>query len=365
MLHPSQRPRPYLVLLGLLVALASPATALGQPRRPCTATRGPSPAARCAPARLFAPNSVWNAALAPGAAIDPTSPALVAGLVSEVAKEERLGWGPWIDTTRSSPIYRVGAHVRRVRVRLDNPTASWRAPLQRSFKAVPIPANAVPAVGPDAHMTIWQPATDNLWEFFETRKLADGWHAAWGGAIQHVSRSPGYYTNHSWPGAQSFWGATATSLPVAAGTITIAELLRGHIDHALAVDLPYPRAGIYSWPAQRTDGTGVGSDAIPEGAHLRLDPRLDLSRLNLPPLVRMMAVAVQRYGMVVRDQTHHAVGFFIEDPRPSGSIPLFYGSNGLPSPTGFFEGRYPGPLLASFPWSSLQVLKMHLHANAG
>jgi hypothetical protein len=350
-LHPFQLRRAIFVLPALLSALLVPATAFGHQRRHS--------------ARLFARNSVWNAPLAWGARVDPSSPRLVAGLLAEVAKEERLGWGPWIDTTASTPIYRVGAHVRRVRVRLDNPTASWRAPLQASFDAVPIPVNAEPATGPDAHMTIWQPATDKLWEFFEARKLADGWHAAWGGSIQHVSRSPGYYTEHSWPGAQSFWGATATSLPVAAGTIRIDELLRGHIDHALAVDLPYPRAGVFSWPAQRTDGTGVGSDAIPEGTHLRLDPRLDLSRLDLPPLVRMMAVAAQRYGMVVRDQTHHAIGFFIEDPRPSGSIPLFYGSDGLPSPTGFYEGRYPGPLLASLPWSSLQVLKMHLHANAG
>jgi hypothetical protein len=310
---------------------------------------------------LVEPSSVWNALLSSTAALDPSSGALSAGLVTEVAKEQQLGWGPWISVTSwSTPIYRVGALQPTVKVQLDNPTAAWRAPLQEAFNAVPIPVDAKPADGSDAHMTVWQPSTDKLWEFYQARKLADGWHASWGGAIANVSQSPGYYTVNSWPGAQSFWGATATSLPVAAGTITIDELVQGHIDHALAVDLPYPRAGAYSWPAQRSDGTGTALDAIPEGAHLRLDPNLDLSRLTMSPLVRLMAVAAQRYGMIVRDQTHHAIGFFIEDPRPSGRLSLFYSSNGAISPTGFFAGRYPTSLLASFPWSSLQVLRMDL-----
>ena len=63
-------------------------------------------------------------------------------------------------------------------------------------------------------MTIWQPKTDTLWEFWQASKQSDGWHASWGGAIKHVSQSRGYYTTNSWPGlSQPNWGATATSLP--------------------------------------------------------------------------------------------------------------------------------------------------------
>jgi hypothetical protein len=39
-------------------------------------------------------------------------------------------------------------------------------PVCQTFESVPIPANAVPASGPDVHMTVWQPFTDRLWEFF-------------------------------------------------------------------------------------------------------------------------------------------------------------------------------------------------------
>ena len=37
------------------------------------------------------------------------------------------------------------------------------------------------------------------------------------------------------------------------------------------------RAGVFSWPAQRTDGLLDSPDAIPEGARFRLDPNLDIA----------------------------------------------------------------------------------------
>jgi hypothetical protein len=201
-------------------------------------------------------------------------------------------------------------------------------------------------------MTVWQPSTDELWEFWQARRAADGWHASWGGAIKHVSKSPGYYTATAWPGATRSWGATASSLPVIGGTMTIDELRRGSIKHALAVAMPAPRAGVFSWPAQRTDGTG-GASTLPEGARLRLDPTLDLKTLHLLRLVLMMAQAAQRYGVVVRDQTHKGISFFAQDPQ------------GQPNPYGrLFAKQTPLQLLAKFPWDRLQVVRMRLCTKA-
>ena len=73
-------------------------------------------------------------------------------------------------------------------------------------------------------MTVWQPSTNRLWEFFKASKLADGWHASFGGSMSSASGSPGYYDTDSWPGlSQPYWGSTATSLPVIAGTMMIAN----------------------------------------------------------------------------------------------------------------------------------------------
>jgi hypothetical protein len=320
---------------------------------PSNTTTTATPPSTAVP-RLFSPSSIWNAPIPAGAQVDPSSPRLISALGDEVSREVHSAIGPWIATVKAStPIYVVGARQPPVRVRLDNPTAWWRKSLQKAFDAVPIPPGAKPALGADAQMTIWQPSSDKLWEFFRMRLETDGWHAAWGGAIAHVSRSAGYYTASSWPGARAGWGASATSLPLAAGLITIADLRAGAIDHALSIALPAPRAGVYARPAERSDGTG-GPDTIPEGARLRLDPKLDLSSLDLPPLTRMIAEAAQRYGIVVRDQTHNGISFYAEDPTQYGGNKLYYG------PHGFFDGMTPLQLLARFPWDHLQLLKLQL-----
>ena len=305
---------------------------------------------------LFAPSSVWNAALPANAALDPSSPARSAAFVAEVRNEISLGIGPWInEKTYSTPLYTVGATQPKVPVKLDN-GATWAAPLAAVLAlGVPIPAGAQPAAGTDGHMTIYQPSTDTLWEFWRASLKTDGWHASWGGAMQNVSTSPGYYSNLSWTGLPWWagwnWGATASSLPVIGGVALIKELSAGHIDHALALDVPAPCQGMFSWPAQRTDGTSTDSNCMPEGAHLRLDPNLDLSKLNLPPITRMLAEAAQRYGMIVRDKTGKATGFFPEDPTPTGTDPY----NG---PGGFYGGLRPWQFLPQFPWASVQLLNM-------
>src|SRR3954447_20612412 len=141
--------------------------------------------AKAAP-QAFAPNSVWNAALPAHAPLDPSSPELVADLRRQLT----LG-APWINTTSySTPVYRVAADQPKVRVTLDVPYP----PLQQAFDAVPLPADARPANGSDAHLVVWQQSTDTMWEFWHLAKVRGAWHARWGGRMTHVSRSPGYYT---------------------------------------------------------------------------------------------------------------------------------------------------------------------------
>jgi hypothetical protein len=300
--------------------------------------------------RLFAPDSVWNAPLRDTAPLDPSSAVLVETLRDTVAQNIADRSGPWISTAGTSPLYTVPVNQPTVRVQLD--PGSWKVGLQQTFLAVPIPADAKPAAGTDAHMTVWQPSTGRLWEFFKARKLADGWHANFGGSMQKVTSSPGYYTTDAWPGlSQTWWGATATSLPVIAGTMMIKELKAGVISHALAMNIPWARPNVYSWPAQRTDGKSTDPNAIPEGARFRLDPQLDIDKLNLPPMTRMMAKAAQRYGIIVRDQTGHAISFFAENPAQ-------YGTNPYTGSTGFYRGSYPNPVTEAFPWQYLQLLKM-------
>jgi hypothetical protein len=68
----------------------------------------------------------------------------------------------------------------------------------------------------------------------------------------------------------------------------------------------------------------------------------------------MIAEAAQRYGIVVRDQTHKGISLFAEAPRGAQASP--YGR--------LFADQSPLELLVRFPWDRLQVLRMHLCTKA-
>jgi hypothetical protein len=216
-----------------------------------------------------------------------------------------------------------------------------------------LPARALPSAGTDKLLVVWQPSTDRLWEFWRLEETPTGWQAAWGGAMQNVSADSGAYGPADWPGAKSNWGAAATSLSIAGGLITLEDLEKGQINHALAMSIPLPREGVYASPAERTDGWSTEALSIPEGAHLRLDPRLNLASLHLPKLTLMMAEAAQRYGIFVVNRSAN-VAMYAQDPIPTGTEP-YTGARG------YYEGKSGEQILEAFPWSHLQLLKMALH----
>jgi hypothetical protein len=271
-----------------------------------------------------------------------------------VAEELEIKKGPAINTTSwSVPVYTVPAEQPTVKVTLES--ASENPALQAAWDAVPLPPNAEPAAGTDKHLVVWQPSTNKLWEFWRLEKIEAGWEASAGGAIQNASSDSGAYGPEAWPGAETSWGASASSLSIAGGLITLEDLERGEINHALAIGVPNTRSGVYASPAEWTDGRHAEASSLPEGAHLRLDPSLNLAALHLPRLTLMMAEAAQRYGIIVRD-TAANVAIYAQDPIPTGTEPYT-------GPHGYYEGKSSQQILEAFPWSHLQLLKMDLHST--
>jgi hypothetical protein len=303
--------------------------------------------------RIFSPSSFWNTMLADDAALDPSSPQMMARLGTEIEDEQAASTGPWINTTRYSvPIYTVPANQPLVRVKLTSPTHS--PALQAAFEEVPLPPGR-PAAGTDGHLVVWQPSRNRLWEFWRLLRTTEGPQASWGGAMRGVSSNPGVYGPEAWPNAEPWWGASASSLSIAGGLITLEDLQLGQINHALALAVPEIRAGVYASPARRSDGKSTNPLALPEGAHLRLDPELDLSTLEMPRVTRLIAEAAQTYGIFIRDGSA-VLSIYAQDPLTLPSNP-YVGANG------YFEGSYPNQLLASFPRDRLQLLKMELHPD--
>jgi len=292
-----------------------------------------------APERPFAANAVWNASPPANAPLAANSSALVSQLEAQVKAK-----GPWINTTPYSiPVYTVGDDQPTVPVTLDQHGPGSVGELASILAAgVPIPRDAHAAAGTDKSLVIWQPGRDREWEFWQARKVDGRWHAVWGGRMNNVSRNPGYFEN------PPDWGGSATSLDLLGGLMRIGELRAGHIDHALALAIPAAAKGRFVYPAQRGDGVDTSPNAIPEGTRFRLDPKLNVNALPLPATTKMMALAAQRYGIIVRDQSG-SVSFYAEDPTTTGSDP--YGGT-----YGLFDGLSPHDLLKDFPWSHLQVV---------
>lgn len=310
--------------------------------------------------RFFSPQSFWNQPLPANAPVDPNSSAMVGALDAEVQSEVHDGSGPWINTEHDGvPIVTVPASQPTVRVILNRGDPSEDSTLRAAWSAVPLPANATPSSGDD-DLAVWQPSTDRMWEFFDMTRQNGQWTASWGGAMQNVSQNLGVYGPNAWSGAEPYWGVSAASFPLVGGAILVQQVRNGDINHALALGIPAPRAGVFALPAQRTDGRSTSPDALPEGARLRLDPTLNLNALHLPPLTLMIAEAAQRYGIFIRD-TSGIISFYAEDAdsttSASGSDP-FYG------PDGFYGGKEPSALLADFPWSHLQVMKLDLRSSS-
>ncbi len=303
--------------------------------------------------RFFSSSSIWNRPLSAGTPLDRSSASVAGAFDQVVAAEQAAGVGPWIGTTDYSvPVYSVAADQPTVTVKLLH---TPEPALSAAWRFVPLPPDAKPAAGHDGNLVVWQPSTDRLWEFWQLAHGARGWHATWGGAIRKVSLNSGVFGQGAWPGAEPWWGVSASSLSIAGGLITFEDLEHGKIEHALAMAIPGVRAGVYSSPARRTDGKSTNPLALPEGAHLRLNPNLDLAGLHLPKLTLMIAEAAQRYGIFIRDGAGN-VQFFAQDPSSLSSNPY-------KGPSGYFEGQSPVRLLASFPWQELQLLKMELHGD--
>src|SRR6202035_1060669 len=240
---PDSLPTPLAVFAAVtLAAVTSPAAAAGGASPYWVPTPGSA---------FFSPSSVWNQPLGPDTPIDPSSNALVGTLAQTVGAQQRGKYGPWISTSGfSTPIYTVPEGQPTVYVTLEtiNPY------LQSALSAVPLPPEALPASGSDGQLVVWQPSTGTMWEFWRLHQTLSGWAAKWGGVMSNVTTSPGMYTPAAYPGARTYWGATASGLPLLGGLITIQDLQQGRIDHALALGIPETKYKVWSWPATHTDG---------------------------------------------------------------------------------------------------------------
>lgn len=243
----------------------------------------------------------WADRIPADAAYDPNSNAMVA-LIQQAADSQGflIAARKW-----SIPVYHADQTTPQNAVNLTSP---W-APLQL-LTGVPFPTDTTASPDGDGHLAIIDDTTNCEYDLYKATKNPDGsWTAGWATAF-NMNQSNGWID----------WPATGSGDALTAGLITPEEMNAGTIRHALKFSFPFTKAGGPVRPATASDGTHTDPGAIPEGAHLQLDPNLDLATLNLSPWQTTIAQALQTYGMYLTD-TGGGVSIPAQEPNQNQTYP--------------------------------------------
>lgn len=168
----------------------------------------------------------------------------------------------------------------------------------------PIPASPLIEGGSDRHLLAVDRDTCRLYELYAVAKAADGsWSAgsgAWWDLASNALRPAGWTS------------ADAAGLPILPGLVRYDEVAAGAIDHALRFTAPVTRRA-YIYPARHFASSSTSTSLPPMGLRFRLKAGANLAGLSPDALV--IAVALQRYGMILADNGSPWYVSGMSDPR--------------------------------------------------
>ncbi len=234
----------------------------------------------------FDPSSPFNMKIIDNPKIDPNSAEIIDLLARNQAGEHGfiIGVEGW-----TYPIYFPDANTPTYDVILteqynDNDT----------LFNVPIPENAVPDPQDDGHLVIIDLDNRMEYDMWQARKVGDSWEASWGNAIS--LDSDGIY--------KYGFSARGSGFAASLGLVWPEEIANGAIPHALffSIDDFAVKGGGPVRPATESDGVSDEQYALPEGGRIQLDPSLDLDSLGLTQAEKVIAKAMQEYGMILGDR---------------------------------------------------------------
>ncbi len=258
--------------------------------------------------RVFSSESFWNQPIGDNPEIDPKSDQWIAMLEKEPTGENfGIMYSKWtvpvyeVDST--IPVYEIKSHYLS-----DEEKQVWDTERDSfghgpDFNPVPIPDIAIPDPEGDAHIVIIDRQRRLIWDMWGFQRLADG-NMFSNTGMKYSLDGMGVFqnTNFAIKDGESvhFHGPSrASGVPVVAGLIMYDEVMSGEIRHKLSFATRYGAFQEFIYPAAWTDGTVAGG--IPEGAVMQLDPKLDLQQFDLTPEEQIVAIALQKYGMVLVD----------------------------------------------------------------
>ena len=238
-------------------------------------------AAAIAGCAVFPASNPWNQRV-DGLPVHPRSDAIVRSIGASDAVHPDFGSGRWEGQPIGIPINVVARDAKRASVRFEYASESDRGPY-------PIPASPKIEGGSDHHILMVQRGSCRLFELFAAARSDGSWRAG-SGAIWNLR------SNKLRP--RGWTSADAAGLPILPGLARQDEVARGEIPHALRFTVSRTRRA-FVWPARHYASSLTDPDLPAMGQRLRLKRSVDISRF--PKQARVVATALQRYGMLLAD----------------------------------------------------------------
>jgi hypothetical protein len=143
--------------------------------------------------------------------------------------------------------------------------------------------------GQDRHALVVDPVNRMLYEFYQMRRVGDGWQCAQASVFD-------LKTNRLRP--TGWTSSDAAGLPIFPAVVRYDEIARGRIEHALRVTVRKTRRAFVA-PATHFASRLTDENLPRMGERFRLRRDFDTSGFSAP--VQTILVALQRYGMFVAD----------------------------------------------------------------
>lgn len=274
-----------------ILGAATAATTLGFWANTASAQSGSAPA----PVQYFPVGSVWTQNVS-AATVDPNSTKIINSMAAAG------GWG--------TGSMRVDFSIRVLQANASTPmvpfkpAATFYKPDSDLVSSVPLPAGG----GMEAQTGYQCPVTQQDCHYIVVneaqRKLYEAYGANYNGSAVSANILAVWDLTKIYPASgrgNQCTSADAAGYPIAPLLFTADELERGQINHAIRFILPNAeiRAGVFVNPATHAGGPRGGTSDPPYGVRLRLKASYNVAQLK--PAARVVAIAMQKYGMFLAD----------------------------------------------------------------
>ena len=231
-------------------------------------------------ARLWSADSYWYKKIPEYALLHPYSAQMANWLVTDQGEYPGIQYKSW-----TNPVYNAYE---------DTPIYAVYDRDSGKYKYMRVPDGVQPPLEADSSVTIIDWYEKKVWDIWRFTIEDDGSYT-----VGDCYAFPLYGDGLTPEGT---WSCGGSSTPSVAYLIRPEEIEAGVINHPLGCALHTPKIHkrVYP-PAATSDGRNYDTWAIPEGARIQLDPNLDLDSLGLSRTAKIIAKAMQDYGIVVAE----------------------------------------------------------------